>query len=345
MTADGKYVCPFCCKQYKHRQSLYKHKTMGCKCNMKTDGIKQDVNTQIHNKPHSHFNTRNYGYVYLIQPAQFLGTNIFKVGCSTLQNMSRVNNGYKRGSHIMACLTCKDPKFTESFILKIFRQKFTLFTGNEYFMGDFDDIFICFRDTFDSCVRTHEKSASKDNQTNCMMDEDKHERTDIITQLKIQIAELTNKYNTQFGHIQSPKSSILNYEDTDYSFLTDDDYLNCIRENNNCVNRFIEMVHFNLNKVENMNIYISSHKGNRIHIYRGDSWQIDNKKKGINKLYEFCEKMISKWYNQNKDNYSHDVTPFSKYLERRTNDNELLKELKDETNLLLYNNRKLIQES
>ena len=76
------------------------------------------------------------------------------------------------------------------------------------------------------------------------------------------------------------------YTDTDYSHLTPVDYVQCIKKCNNCVKKLIERVHFNENKPENMNIYISNMKGNYAMIYKEDKWQIVNKKDHIDDLYE-----------------------------------------------------------
>jgi len=38
------------------------------------------------------------GIIYLIQPVEFIGTKIYKIGCSKNPDLQRCKNGYKKGS-------------------------------------------------------------------------------------------------------------------------------------------------------------------------------------------------------------------------------------------------------
>ena len=38
------------------------------------------------------------GIIYLLQPAELVGTDRFKFGCSTNNNLDRCKNGYKKGT-------------------------------------------------------------------------------------------------------------------------------------------------------------------------------------------------------------------------------------------------------
>lgn len=57
---------------------------------------------------------------------------------------------------------------------------------------------------------------------------------------------------------------LLGYKDTDYFHLTDDDYKQCISRMNLSIPHFLQKVHFNKNKPENHNIYISNLKNKYI---------------------------------------------------------------------------------
>ena len=39
-----------------------------------------------------------FGIVYLIQPAELVGTNVYKVGASGQPDVNRIVNGYKKGT-------------------------------------------------------------------------------------------------------------------------------------------------------------------------------------------------------------------------------------------------------
>ena len=81
-------------------------------------------------------------------------------------------------------------------------------------------------------------------------------------------------------HVNNAVNNIylLNYNNTDYSHLTERDYITCINDCNHCIKTLIEKLHFNTEKPENMNIYISSIKGNYVMVYKDNSWQIQNKR-------------------------------------------------------------------
>jgi len=41
------------------------------------------------------------GIIYLIQPAELVGTKRYKIGCSSKNNLERCRNGYKKGTRFM----------------------------------------------------------------------------------------------------------------------------------------------------------------------------------------------------------------------------------------------------
>lgn len=78
----------------------------------------------------------NTGIVYLIQPAELVGTNRFKIGCSKKCNLSRCTTGYKNGSRYLCIMECFHPFILENKIKTYFKNKFKLVAGNEFFEGD-----------------------------------------------------------------------------------------------------------------------------------------------------------------------------------------------------------------
>lgn len=76
------------------------------------------------------------GIIYLIQPTELVGTNRYKVGCSSKKTLDRVKNGYKKGTRYLHISECKKPFEIESEIKKIFNEKYNLVAGKEYFEVD-----------------------------------------------------------------------------------------------------------------------------------------------------------------------------------------------------------------
>lgn len=80
------------------------------------------------------------GLIYLVQPTKFIGTNIYKVGCSitsSIENPKRLKTYGKRC--IIICLyNCDEPLTYEKEIIFRFNICFTLYDGSEYFQGNID---------------------------------------------------------------------------------------------------------------------------------------------------------------------------------------------------------------
>ena len=159
---------------------------------------------------------------------------------------------------------------------------------------------------------------------------------------KLQIQNM-NSGNINNGTINNNTMNIqlLNHGDTDYSHLTPKDYITCIKDCNHCVKTLIEKVHFNADKPENMNIYLSNIKGKYVMIYKDNEWQIKDKKTQVDDLYDYNEFVLEQWYDEYVEKRPDLVESFTKYLKNRDS-NTLLNNIKEEILIMLYNKRKMI---
>lgn len=188
---------------------------------------------------------------------------------------------------------------------------------------------------------------AKDNELMLLMEKKDKQ----LENMQKQIDKLTNKLQIQNmnngivnnGTVNNNTINIqlLNHKDTDYSHLTHNDYMACISNCNKCVTTLIEKVHFNPNKPENMNIYLSNIKGKYIMIYKDNEWQIQNKKVQVDDLYDHNEMVLETWYDEYKEKYPHIVHSFKRYLKNRDGD-VLLNQAKEEILMMMYNKRKMI---
>ena len=78
----------------------------------------------------------NKGIIYIIQPAELINTNRYKIGCSLKNNLDRCKNGYKIGTRYLYIMECDDPLLLEKEIKDEFIKKFKLIAGREYFEGN-----------------------------------------------------------------------------------------------------------------------------------------------------------------------------------------------------------------
>lgn len=80
------------------------------------------------------------GYVYLIHPIEFINSNqtVYKIGHSKSNTVTRVSNGYKKGSCVILILESSTPDEHESIIKSTLNNTkgIKLFSGSEYFEGD-----------------------------------------------------------------------------------------------------------------------------------------------------------------------------------------------------------------
>ena len=156
---------------------------------------------------------------------------------------------------------------------------------------------------------------------------------------KLQIQNINNTNNNSNNTINY-NIKLLNYNQTDYSHLTEEDYVNCIKDVNYCVKSLIQKVHFNEEKPENKNIYISNIKNKYVMLYKNNKWQIVNRKNQLDDLYDYNEVLLENWYSEYKDKYPDMIKSFERYLNnKQEEDGEIINKAKDEILLLLYNNR------
>ena len=152
--------------------------------------------------------------------------------------------------------------------------------------------------------------------------------------------EINNTYNTNSNNtINVTNINLLNYKDTDTSHLTNNDYKKCLEQASRCVLKLIEKVHFNPEKPENMNVYISNMKDKYMMMYQDNKWTLTNKDE-LNTVYNHKEDLIEEWFNINKDPEMEKF--FNRYVELK-DDKITMETVQEEYKLLMFNNRDLIK--
>ena len=138
-----------------------------------------------------------------------------------------------------------------------------------------------------------------------------------------------------------------NYEDTDISKLTDKIYNKIIKdtEAHQIIPRLIKEIHFDPKVPENHNIVLSNRNKNNKHlqIYRNKHWEITDKNTEIANLVSDKETNLSDWVAEKGEKYPEAQEKFNEYIEQKYDDAELLKLIKEEVELVLYNNRHMIK--
>lgn len=87
------------------------------------------------------------GILYFIQPAELVGTNRYKIGCSSKSDLSRLRS-YRVGTRILMVLECDNPFEVEEKLIAQFNQTFHKVAGNEWFEGNEKDMRTMFYDMY-----------------------------------------------------------------------------------------------------------------------------------------------------------------------------------------------------
>jgi hypothetical protein len=168
---------------------------------------------------------------------------------------------------------------------------------------------------------------------------------------KLQIQKVSNSHNTMTNSHNTLNNNNIynivlnNYDKTDYSHLTEKDYLRCIKDINHCVKTLICKVHFDPNKPENHNIYIPCIKNNLVMVYRNKNWEVEDRKKMVDDLYDDNHLALEEWYEQYSKKYPEIIKMFNKYLNNTSDNDIVLKDVKNMIIRMLYNKRQIIIET
>ena len=179
--------------------------------------------------------------------------------------------------------------------------------------------------------------------------------------MKNEIAELKNntkytsnieniQYNTQNAeHIQNNTANntvnnikIVAYGKEDLSHLLEKDYKIILNKGLKSVPAAVQAIHLNNNKPENHNIIVSNMRDKYIGVYDGTDWQLKDKDDVLQDMVYSKTDILSDKFNELIDKLDEPTkTKFNRFLEYKDDDN-MIKIIKDDIKLLLYNNRKTV---
>jgi len=170
--------------------------------------------------------------------------------------------------------------------------------------------------------------------------EEKEERKKENNALVKQIESLKGKLEIKGSFNNTTNNITLNYNQTDVSHLTDQDYRSCIRKVCHSVLTLIEKIHFNPDKPENMNVYISNMRDKYAMCYEGNKWTLKNKTDTIDKLYTDKENMLEEWVN---DKDEPDMRRFFDKYMTKMKEAATMNDINEQLKLMLYNKKELLK--
>jgi hypothetical protein len=104
--------------------------------------------------------------------------------------------------------------------------------------------------------------------------------------------------------------------------------------------KMIEKVHFNPDKPENMNLYISNIKSNHMMMYKDNKWMLVNNKE-LESIYADKDNLINTWIELNDIK---DPELLEKFNKCSNMDENTLKSVYDEIKLLMFNHRDTVKD-
>ena len=174
------------------------------------------------------------------------------------------------------------------------------------------------------------------------------------------ILKLNDKIDTQTDELKKLKDKTLNstiniqnniqqniivnaYGKEDLSHITIEDYKKILQKGCYSVPELIKYVHCNSKKPENRNIYIKNYKDDYILTFDGKEWNMEKKDDVFVNIIEnrknFLESKFDDYYNELSKPAK---STFKKFLERSDN-NEVINNIKEELKNEFYKNRKYVK--
>ena len=131
------------------------------------------------------------------------------------------------------------------------------------------------------------------------------------------------------------------FMNTSFDHLTNKDFKQICDNNCYCIKELVYRIHINPKSPENQNIYISNFKQNSVKIYNTfGKWELANWDEIINYIFENYQILIQDWIDKNGNALQ--KVQFSRFIDQKEIPS-VLKILKNEIKLLLYNNSDLIK--
>lgn len=93
-----------------------------------------------------------------------------------------------------------------------------------------------------------------------------------------------NSNNT--NNITNNNIKIVAYGKEDLTKLTEKEWLQILNRNYRSIEEFIKILHFDKNKPENHNVYVSNMRSNKIMIHDGQNWNMKDRKIELDEMYE-----------------------------------------------------------
>jgi hypothetical protein len=184
---------------------------------------------------------------------------------------------------------------------------------------------------------------------NVQIENENNKESEKVRLLEERIKELEKNQHQTVNNIQNITNNItqniviLPFGDTDVSHLKGRDYQRALNRCVMSIPQLIKDVHFNPDKPENHNIYISNISKNYAMVWDGKKWVTKDQTEIVDNLIRDNEWRLEDWVNEGGKKYPKAMKKFKLYTSKR-DEKGVPEMVRKDVKMMLYNNRDMITE-
>ena len=130
----------------------------------------------------------------------------------------------------------------------------------------------------------------------------------------------------------------------DINQITESEYRRILIRGMNSVPAFVEKLHFDKNKPENHNVYISNMRDDYVLVYDGIKWRLKNRDDTLQQLYDEKSDILETKFEELIERLDEPtIKMFRRFLKAKDSDDAVIKHIKKELKTILYDNRDMIK--
>lgn len=168
-----------------------------------------------------------------------------------------------------------------------------------------------------------------------------------LAEIKKNGIKTTNNINNGvINNVQHININLVAFGKENYENITDNQYRELFIHCKESVPKLVKYIHFNKNKPENHNIYISNIRDQYMLIFNGNEWQIIDCETGLEKLFDDNATILETKFDELMDNLNEtEIKRFKRFIELKNTDDVAVKQIKRTLRMMLYNNREIVKDT
>ena len=169
----------------------------------------------------------------------------------------------------------------------------------------------------------------------------KSENKKYVQKIDKQQNNINTHINKQLNQNIVNNIKLLAFGKEDIAHLADEVCKKILNKGFKSVPALVEHVHFDRNKPENHNIYISNMQNNYVLVYDGDDWKLKERDDILQQIIDYKTDILSDKFDELLNQLDDPtIRKFQRFLDHKDEDKIILG-IKNDLKLLLYNNKKI----